>query len=314
MDVLHRIAAAYWAGLQIRGIILWSIGCANLNQYCQYWFKLTQYGQPDNSELATYMKLLVNSTHSLAELKEKCEEWKVMKDFQMQAIRDLGMLSFVLTAHRDTNRTICMSFHEQNDEAGFELFSKVQPNWQNVKIWEAWGKYAQSQFTDIDGSVPKESLPSKQKEKIKIPLNNNEYPILVDEDLSSLATFSDLQAIIRSFLTTHYQISTGNAKASVPWTSLAECPGNYIDLPKGYKFWEPSCMTKEETRCLLDHWYNQKNNINAKVTFRFKSSLHPVANKGKGKEKAAKAAMKRVFPKVGMVSPRIKSTTRNKRK
>ncbi|EGO28192.1 hypothetical protein SERLADRAFT_434049 [Serpula lacrymans var. lacrymans S7.9] len=171
--------------------------------------------------------------------------------------------------------------HEQNDEAGFELFSKVQPNWQNVKIWEAWGKYAQSQFTDIDGSVPKESLPSKQKEKIKIPLNNNEYPILVDEDLSSLATFSDLQAIIRSFLTTHYQISTGNAKASVPWTSLAECPGNYIDLPKGYKFWEPSCMTKEETRCLLDHWYNQKNNINAKVTFRFKSSLHPVANKGK---------------------------------
>ncbi|EGN91676.1 hypothetical protein SERLA73DRAFT_157457 [Serpula lacrymans var. lacrymans S7.3] len=27
MDILHRIAAAYWAGLQIRGIILWSIEC-----------------------------------------------------------------------------------------------------------------------------------------------------------------------------------------------------------------------------------------------------------------------------------------------
>ncbi|EGO30519.1 hypothetical protein SERLADRAFT_432088 [Serpula lacrymans var. lacrymans S7.9] len=169
---------------------------------------------------------------------------KVVKDFQMQATRDLGMLSFVLTAHRDTNGTICVSFHEQNDKAGFELFSKVQPNWKNVKIWEAWEKYAQSQFSDIDGSVPKESLPSKQKEKIKLPLDDNGYPILVDEDLSSPATFSDLQAIIRSLLMTHYQISTGNAKASVPWTSLAERPGNYIDLskgyiPPGYRFREP---------------------------------------------------------------------------
>ncbi|EGO18484.1 hypothetical protein SERLADRAFT_412201 [Serpula lacrymans var. lacrymans S7.9] len=181
----------------------------------------------------------------LAELKEKCEKWyidgpseevrqkaaeikgrKVVKDFQMWS-RDLGMLSFVLTAHRDTNGTICVSFHEQNDKAGFELFSKVQPNWQNIKIWEAWGKYAQ---TDIDGSVPKESLPSKQKEKIKLPLNDNGYPILVDEYLSSPATFSDLQAII---------------------------------------------------------------------------SLHLVANKGKGKEKAV---MKRVLPKAGMVVPRSKST------
>ncbi|EGO30216.1 hypothetical protein SERLADRAFT_404492 [Serpula lacrymans var. lacrymans S7.9] len=113
----------------------------------------------------------------LAELKEKCEKWyingpseevkqkaaemkgrKVVKDFQMQASRNLGMLSFVLTAHRDTNGTICVFFHEQNNEAEFELISKAQPNWQNVKIWEAWGKYVQ---TDIDGSVPKESLPSK---------------------------------------------------------------------------------------------------------------------------------------------------------
>ncbi|EGO03237.1 hypothetical protein SERLA73DRAFT_69139 [Serpula lacrymans var. lacrymans S7.3] len=123
--------------------------------------------------------------------------------------------------------------HEQNDEAGFELFNKVQPNWQNVKIWEAWGKYAQSQFADIDGSVPKESLSSKQKEKIKLSLDNNGYPILVYQDLSSPATFSDLQVIIRSFLMTHYQISNGNAKASVPWTSLAERQGDYIDLSKG---------------------------------------------------------------------------------
>ncbi|EGO05139.1 hypothetical protein SERLA73DRAFT_149370 [Serpula lacrymans var. lacrymans S7.3] len=100
--------------------------------------------------------------------------------------QDLRMLSFVLIAHRDTNGTICMFFHEQNDEAGFELFSKVQPNWQHIKIWEAWGKYTQ---TDIDGSVPKESLPSKQKEKIKLPLDDNGYPILVDENPSSLATF-----------------------------------------------------------------------------------------------------------------------------
>ncbi|EGO02665.1 hypothetical protein SERLA73DRAFT_150325 [Serpula lacrymans var. lacrymans S7.3] len=67
---------------------------------------------------------------------------KVVKNFQMQASRDLGMLSFVLSADRDTNGAICMSFHEQNDKATFELFSKVQPNWQNIKIWEAWGKYA----------------------------------------------------------------------------------------------------------------------------------------------------------------------------
>ncbi|EGO30638.1 hypothetical protein SERLADRAFT_432226 [Serpula lacrymans var. lacrymans S7.9] len=66
-------------------------------------------------------------------------------------------------------------------------------------------------------------------------------------------------------------------------------------------------MTKEETWDLLDHWYNQKNNINAKVIFRFKSTLHPVANKGKGKRKG-KAAMKRVLPRVRMVAPRSNST------
>ncbi|EGO04805.1 hypothetical protein SERLA73DRAFT_149170 [Serpula lacrymans var. lacrymans S7.3] len=75
----------------------------------------------------------------------------------------------------------------------------------------------------------------------------------------------------------------------------------------GYKFPKPSHMTKEETWDLLDHWYNQKNNINAKVIFRFKSTLHPVANKGKGKRKG-KAAMKRVLPRVRMVAPRSNST------
>ncbi|EGO04712.1 hypothetical protein SERLA73DRAFT_149116 [Serpula lacrymans var. lacrymans S7.3] len=136
--------------------------------------------------------------------------------------------------------------------------------------------------------------------------------ILVDEDLFSPATFSDLQAILRSFLMTYYQISTGNPKTSVPWTSLVKCLGDYIDLskgyiPSGYKFQEPSHMTKEETRGLLDHWYNQQNNINAKVTFRFKSSLHPVANKGKDKEKEA---MKRALPRARMVVPRSKSTNK----
>ncbi|EGO04385.1 hypothetical protein SERLA73DRAFT_148917 [Serpula lacrymans var. lacrymans S7.3] len=175
------------------------------------------------------------SEEELAELKEKCEEWyidqlseevkrkaeikgrKVVKDFQMQASRDLGMLNFVLTAHRDTNGSISMS---KMAKPGLSVLARYG------RLVESM---PQSQFADIDGSVPKESLPSKEKEKIKLPLDNNEYPILVDEDLSSLATFSDLQAIIRSFLMTYYQISTGNTKASVPWTSLAEHPGNYIN-------------------------------------------------------------------------------------
>ncbi|EGO30225.1 hypothetical protein SERLADRAFT_404497 [Serpula lacrymans var. lacrymans S7.9] len=106
------------------------------------------------------------SEKDLAELKEKRKEWyingpseemrqnnsrsakmkgrKVVKDFQVQDSWDLGTLSFVLITHKYTNGTICVSFHEQNDKAVFELFSKVQPNWQNVKIWEAWGKYGQS--------------------------------------------------------------------------------------------------------------------------------------------------------------------------
>ncbi|EGO30308.1 hypothetical protein SERLADRAFT_404539 [Serpula lacrymans var. lacrymans S7.9] len=154
---------------------------------------------------------------------EEVRQKKVKKDFQMQATQDLGMLSFVLTAHRDTNGTICVFLP-----------------------------------SDVDGSVPKENLPSKQPKKIKLLFDNNGYPILADEDPPSLATFSDLRIIIRSFLTTHYQISTGNTKASIPWTSLAERPGYYIDLlkgyiPSGYKFQEPSRMAKEETQALSDH-------------------------------------------------------------
>ncbi|EGO30541.1 hypothetical protein SERLADRAFT_404668 [Serpula lacrymans var. lacrymans S7.9] len=159
-------------------------------------------GQSDYiGKLQSVLKVMLTelSEEELAKFKEKHKEW-----------------------YTDRPSEEVIPNHEQNDKAVFELFSKVQPNWQNVKIWEAW-----------DGSVPKESLPDKHKEKVKLPLNNNGYPILVDEDLSPPVTFSDLQATIRCFLTTYYQISTGNMKAS-----------GYI--PPGYKFWELSYMTKEE--------------------------------------------------------------------
>jgi hypothetical protein len=77
-----------------------------------------------------------------------------------------------------------------------------------------------------------------------------------------------------SSLTFPTELASGQKKATVPWNSLLGEEDKYVEdeyLPEGFKFSEPSRVSKFECEARLKFWYNRQEDPKVKKTFEFHS-------------------------------------------
>ncbi|KAG2141458.1 hypothetical protein BD769DRAFT_1383718 [Suillus cothurnatus] len=174
-----------------------------------------------------------------------------MEHFLKEMWRQCRMRVFVLSAWKNEKGKVlfgidhssqymsCM--HDDNEALGDgDSFTKTK-DWEDIE--PVWQEYAQEQFgawAQDGGQHLKGGRKRVKKPAFKLEMDMGGMLVLPDIIETKL---EGKKAIVRSFLTSHYRICSGNDKAVMPWSAIIQSQDDFVArkyLPVNVDLKEPS--------------------------------------------------------------------------